>query len=63
MAEWLRLWTLKLMGGLHAGSIPGMGDYFFPFFYDDDDGATRSGAGERKAQALTCRNECSECRR
>ena len=36
---------------------------FFIFFYDDDGGATRSGAGEREARASTCRNERSECRR
>ena len=36
---------------------------FLYLFYDDDGGAACSGAGERKAQALTCRNERSECRR
>ena len=35
---------------------------FFLFFNDDDGGATRSGAGERKARAWTCRNERSKCR-
>ena len=37
--------------------------FIFSFFYDDDGGATRSGAGEREARASTCRNERSECRR
>ena len=37
--------------------------YLFDFFYDDDGGATRSSAGERKALASMCRNERSECRR
>ena len=34
------------MGALRAGSIPGTGD----FFYDDDGGATCSGAGERESR-------------
>ena len=45
MAEWLRRWTSHLMGALRADSIHGMGD----FFYDDDEGAPRSGAGKHKA--------------
>ena len=65
VTEWFRQWTDNLMDALRVGSIPGTGDFFlFLFFlYDDDGGVTHSGAGERKAQASTCRNECSECRR
>ena len=65
LAEWLRRWTKNLMGALRAGSILGTFFFFFLFyfFYDNDGGATRSGAGERKAQASTFRNERSECRR
>ena len=63
LAEWLRRWTDNLMGSLRVGLIPGTGDFFVLFFYDDDCGATHSGVGERKARASTCRNERSECRR
>ena len=62
MAEGLRQWTKDLMVSLLAGSNPGMAD-FISVFYDYNGGVTRSGAGENKARASTCRNECSECRR
>ena len=39
MAEWLRRWTLNLMGALRAGSIPSTGDFFSLFFFYDDGGA------------------------
>ena len=49
-------------GGSACRSIPGTGDFFL-IFYDDDGEAMRSGSGKRKARALMCRNERSECRR
>ena len=34
---------------LKAGSFSGTGDFFYFLCYDDDGGAMRRGAGERKA--------------
>ena len=52
---------VKAMDFVSEGSACMFGSRFY--IYDDDGGATRSGAGEHEAQALTCRNERSECRR
>ena len=52
------------MGALRVGSIPGTGDFFCSYFlYDDDGGATRSGADERERRYDYLRNERSEFRR
>ena len=61
MAEGLIQRTLDLMGALRAGSIPGTGDFFSSYFFMMMMVERR--AGKRVAQALTCRNERSECRR
>ena len=55
MAEWLRGWTLDLVGTLRAGSIPGSGKFiylFIYFFFNDDGEASRNEAFKRKARAL-----------
>ena len=51
---------VKAMSALRAGLIPGTGNFFFLFLYDDDGGATHS---KCKVRASTCRNERSICRR
>ena len=51
MAEWLRRWTADLLQALRAESIPGTVDFFSNFLYDDDGGATRSGASEHEARS------------
>ena len=33
VAEWLRRWTLNLVGALYVGSGPGTGNFFFFFFF------------------------------